>query len=71
MPQYFFSVDGPLGHIEAESSEELADDLAAHRHAQQTAGELAGGWLDGRAVVVTRGNGEIVTEALIAGPPAS
>ena len=67
MAHYFFSVDGPLGLIKAEGSEELANDVAAHCHAQQTARELTGGSLDGRTIVVRREDGGIVTEVPIAG----
>lgn len=71
MPRYFFSVMSRRGLIEAESAEELSDNLAAHRFAQQTARELGGGSLDGLALVVKGDDGEIITETPIGDPPAN
>ena len=67
MPRYFLSVNSPTHTAEDEQGEELPDDLAAHRAAQQTALELVGNYVN--AVVVVRSeSGRIVTEVPIARP---
>jgi len=64
MPRYFFSVVSPAKPAFDEEGEELADDVAAHKAAQQTAYELARDFED--AVVVVRCEGKVVTEVPIA-----
>ena len=64
MSRYSFSAEGPFSRIEG-NVEEFPDDLTAHRHAQVVAGEVSGGTLDGKALVVRRENGEVVSEVPI------
>ena len=67
MPRYYFSIEAPIGLIEAKDGEELPDDLAAHHVAQLVAQELAGGLSDGCLLAATREGGEGVTEVPITG----
>ena len=67
MPRYFFSIESPAQKAVDVQGEELTDDLAAHRAAQETALELTGTYVN--AVVVVRSEScRIVTEAPVALP---
>ena len=67
LPRYFFFVEGPGFRAEDVDGEELPDDAAAHRAAQQTARELKGGSWDSGVVVVRAADGRVVSEVPICG----
>jgi hypothetical protein len=69
MPRYFFSAESATLKADDAEGEGLADDMAAHRAAQQTAAELRGGSFDGGIITARDEDGRVVSEVPIGHGP--